>query len=130
MINPQAVTVGARTGRRLNEILDLAIGRSPDPASFAGGLLSAIVGRIAGKLGPQTAAELLRILIGRLDGQPQLELPSGVRLAIAAAGEPEMPAAANEAQLDDAVEPPSEAYVLRLLGRIGELELQLQEARK
>ena len=88
-MNPQAVTVGARMARRLNPILRLAIGKTPDRVSFCGGLLAALVGNVAGMIGPQAAAELLRIAIGRLEQQPQLELPPGVRLALAAAEQEE-----------------------------------------
>lgn len=85
MMNPQAVTVGARVARRLNPILLLAARRSPDPTSFFGGILATVAGGVSGVVGPQTTAELLRICIGRLEQKPQLELPPGARLAIASA---------------------------------------------
>lgn len=84
-MNPQAVTVGARVARRLTPIILVASANSPDRPSFLGGVLCAIAGGVAGAIGPQTTAELLRIALGRLEGTPQLELPPGVRLAVASA---------------------------------------------
>lgn len=87
-MNPQSVTIGARLGARLNRALILpAAAAAPDRVTFFGGLLASIIGAGAGLVGPQTTAELLRTCLARLDGQPQLELPAGVRLAIASASE-------------------------------------------
>jgi hypothetical protein len=122
-MDPQAVTAGARLGRRLRPIVILAMQKSPDPTCLAGGMLSTIVGTIAGLLGPGTAAELIRINLERLEQKGgRLLLPPGVREAFdSAAANDEPPAPTGEL-----LEPPSEAYVLRLLGRIGELEGQLR----
>lgn len=91
-MNPQSATVGVRLARKLNALIVAAATRAPDRVSFCGGLLSTICGAIAGLVGPQTAAELLRIVLGQLERQPQLELPPGIRLQLAAAEEE----AANE----------------------------------
>jgi hypothetical protein len=94
-MNPQAVTVGARFGRRLTPVLSAAADKSGDRLSFCGGLIATVAGTVAGICGRTAAAELLRISLARLEGGPVLELPPGVRLAIAAA-EAGAPAAANE----------------------------------
>jgi hypothetical protein len=122
-MTPEQVTVGARLGRRLRPIVVLAMQKSPDPTCLAGGMLSTIVGTIAGLLGPGTAAELIRINLERLEQKGgRLLLPPGVREAFdSAAANDEPPAPPGEL-----LEAPSEAYVLRLLGRIGELEGQLR----
>jgi hypothetical protein len=93
-MNPQAATVGQRLGRKLNNALLVpAARRSPDPVAFTGGYLASIVGGAVAIVGPQTAAELLRITLGHLEKTPQLALPAGVRLQLAAAEQ------ANDAEL-------------------------------
>jgi hypothetical protein len=86
-MHPQSATVGARLGRRLNLVISVAGAKAPDPVAFVGGLLSSIIGNAAGLVGPQTAAQLLRICLERLDGQPQLALPPGARLPLASVEE-------------------------------------------
>jgi hypothetical protein len=81
-MDPKAVTAGARLGRRLSQIVVLAMQKSPDPTCFAGGMLSTMVGTVAGLLGPGTAAELIRINLERLEQKGgRLALPPGVREA-------------------------------------------------
>jgi hypothetical protein len=109
-MNPQAVTVGARLVRKMAPVIDLAIAQSPDRVSFCGGLLAGIIGRVSGNIGPLATGEHLRLLLGRLDGQPQLELPAGVRLAIAAA---EQGVAAND-----------EAPIAAALARVNDEQLE------
>jgi hypothetical protein len=89
-MDPKAVTAGARLGRRLSQIVVLAMQKSPDPTCFAGGMLSTIVGTIAGLLGPGTAAELIRINLERLEQKGgRLALPPGVREAFDSAANDE-----------------------------------------
>jgi hypothetical protein len=84
-MSPQAVTRGARVGRRINNVVRVLVHKEPERVSYFAGFLTSIVGCVSVMIGPQSTAELLRILVGKLDGQPQLELPPGVRLALAAA---------------------------------------------
>lgn len=93
-MTPEQVTMGARLGRRLRPIVVLAMQKSPDPTSFAGGMLSTVVGTVAGLLGAGTAAELIRINLERLEQKGgRLLLPPGVREAFdSAANEPDAPA--------------------------------------
>jgi hypothetical protein len=86
-MHPPSVTIGARLGRRLNVVIAAAAVAAPDKVAFFGGVIASIVGAIAGHIGNAAAANLLRIALERLDGQPQLELPPSVRLQIAAAEE-------------------------------------------
>lgn len=81
-MNPQAVTVGARLGSRLNPLILAAARRSPDGVSFFGGVISSILGAISGAIGPQTTVELARIPISRLAGQTMLEIPAPASIAI------------------------------------------------
>lgn len=83
-MNPQAVTVGARLGRRLNLVILAAARPAAARSSFFGGLLASIIGGISGSIGPQTTAELIRIALARLEQQPQLALPPGVATTIIA----------------------------------------------
>ena len=82
-MTPEAVTVGARVARRMIPIVMIAAARSPDQVSFFGGVLATIAGGVAGVVGPQTAAELLRVALSQLEKQPQLALPPGARVALA-----------------------------------------------
>jgi hypothetical protein len=91
-MDPQAVTVGARAGRRILPIIGLAMKGSPDPVAFCAGMVATIAGGIGGLIGTQTAAEILRIALGQLEQKPQLELPPGVRLALATAANETQPA--------------------------------------
>jgi hypothetical protein len=84
-MNPQAVTVGARLGRRLNaKVIGPAVNgvNELDRVAFLGGLLASIAGGIAAGVGRDTAAELLRIALDRLQTDPQPDLPAGVRVAM------------------------------------------------
>jgi hypothetical protein len=97
-MNPEQVTVGARLGRRLRPIIVLGLQKSSDPTSFAGGLLSTVIGQVAGLLGAGTAAELIRINLERLEQKgARLLLPPGVREAFDTAANDEPPAPVAEA---------------------------------
>lgn len=84
-MNPQSVTVGARFARRLQDLVILAAGKSPDPVAFCGGMLATLAGIVAGIIGRPSAAVILRISLAHLEDRPQLELPPGIREAVAAA---------------------------------------------